>query len=258
MYTPDNLEILKNAYLYNYNDKRELNKFKYKPMDDTGLVEIKNAFKLDSVAGTGNEISQIISMLHWVHDNFQHDGSVESPKHKSMLDLMTVCKKEHIKLNCGILSDVLNDCYLSMGFKSRRVVCLPKDSNDFDCHSINTVFSYTLNKWLWIDPTFDAYVMNESGEMLSISEVRESLINNIPLIVNQDANWNHEMPVIKEEYLYNYMAKNLYALLCYVKGEGESKSNLLLPVEYIGIIPKVAMSKPKCTNNPDVFWEIPE
>jgi hypothetical protein len=258
MYVPDNLEILKNAFLYDYNDTRKLNKFTYKPMEDTGLVAIRNTYNLDSVVGTGNEISQIINLLHWVHDNFPHNGSVETPQCKSMLDLMTKSKKEHIDLNCGILADVMKSCYLSMGFKSRRVVCLPKDSNDIDCHSINAVYSYTLNKWLWIDPTNDAYVMNEKGELLSISEVRERLINNLPLVVNQDANWNHKTSVIKEEYLYNYMAKNLNALLCYVKGEGESISNLLLPVEYTGVIPRIATSKPKCTNNPNDFCVKPE
>ena len=34
-----------------------------------------------------------------------------------------------------------------------------------------------MKKWLWIDPTFDAYVMNEKGELLSIEEVRERLIS---------------------------------------------------------------------------------
>ena len=100
--------------------------------------------------------------------------------------------------------------------------------------------------------------MNEKGELLGISEVRERLINGKPLILNPDANWNHKMSLIKEEYLYKYMAKDLYALQCFVTSGGESKCNLLLPLEYPGIIPRTAVYKPKCTNNPDVFWEKPE
>jgi hypothetical protein len=165
---------------------------------------------------------------------------------------------EHNTVDCGSLAGIMNQCYLAMGFKSRRVVCLPKDSTDFDCHSINTVYSTTLNKWVWIDPTNDAYVMNEKGELLGIAEVRERLINNKPLILNPDANWNHKSSVVKEEYLYNYMAKNLYAFQCYVTGGGENKSNLLLPVEYKGVIPRTRENKPKCTNNPNVFWVKPD
>jgi len=258
VYKPSYLDILKNAVKYNCNDSRSITKFTYPSMNDSDLVEIRKTFNLDSIAGTGNEISQIINLLHWAHNSYLHDGTKDIPKYKNMLELMIISKKEHRTLDCGSLANVLNKCYLAMGFKSRRVVCLPKDSTDMDCHSINTVYSKTYNKWLWVDPTFDAYVMNEKGELLSIIEVRERLINNMPLIVNPDANWNHKVSTIKDEYLYSYMAKNLYALECFVTEGGESKSNLLLPVEYNGIIPRTKMFKPKCTNNPNYFWAKPE
>ncbi len=257
-YALSNLAILQQDAQYNYNDNREIIKFSYEAMNAPDLVEIRKIFRLDSIAGTGNEVSQIINLLHWVHNTYPHDGTKEIPECKSTLDLMTTSKKEHSAMNCGLLAGVLNKCYLARGFKSRQVVCLPKDSTDSDCHSINAVYSNTLNKWLWMDPTNDAYVMNEKGELLSISEVRERLIYNMPLILNPDANWNHIASTVKEEYLYNYMAKNLYAFQCYVTGGGESKSNLLLPLEYKGVIPRTAINKPKCTNNPFVFWAKPE
>jgi hypothetical protein len=100
--------------------------------------------------------------------------------------------------------------------------------------------------------------MNEKGELLSIAEVRYRLVNGLPLILSPEANWNHVNSITSEFYLYNYMAKNLYAIQCYVTGGGESLSNLLLPVEYKGVIPRTKMNKPKCTNNPDVFWARPE
>jgi hypothetical protein len=193
-----------------------------------------------------------------VHNTFPHNGSQEIPNHSGIMDLMTKCIEGKKTLHCGALAEVLNECCLSLGFKSRRVVCLPKDSTDYDCHSINSVYSKTLNKWLWIDPTNDVYVMNEKGELLSISEVRERLVNDRQLILNPDANWNHLSSIMKEEYLYNYMAKNLYAVQCYVIGGGGSQSNLLLPVEYKGVIPRTLVSKPKCTNNPSLFWAKPE
>ena len=37
-----------------------------------------------------------------------------------------------------------------------------------------------MQKWLYIDPTMDAWVTDENGTMLSIAEVRERLINNQP------------------------------------------------------------------------------
>jgi hypothetical protein len=258
VYTPSYLDILKKGSKYSFEDKREITKFTYKPLNDSDLIIIRREFRLDSIIGTGNEVSQILNLLHWVHNSFRHDGNKEAPKYSSISNLMNICVKDHKTLDCGTLATVLNNSYLALGFKSRRVVCLPKDSTDFDCHSINTVYSRTLKKWLWIDPTNDAYVMNEKGELLSIAEVRDRLVNNKPLILNPEANWNHIESVTKEDYLYNYMAKNLYAFECFVTGGGESQSNLLLPVEYKKIIPRTKDYKPKCTNNPVLFWADPE
>lgn len=256
--TPDYLDILKKGSKYSLEDKREITKFTYKPVNDPDLIIIRREFKLDSIIGSGNEVSQILNLLHWAHNSFRHNGSKEVPEYSSISNLMNICVKEHATLDCGTLATVLNNSYLALGFKSRRVVCLPKDSTDFDCHSIDAVYSNTLKKWLWIDPTNDAYVMNEKGELLSITEVRERLVKDKPLILNPDANWNHINSVTKEYYLYNYMAKNLYAFECFVSGGGDSQSNLLLPVEYKGIIPRTKDYNPKCTNNPALFWEKPE
>ena len=69
-----------------------------------------------------------------------------------------------------------------------------------------------LGKWLWIDPTNEAYVMDENQQLLSIFEVRERIIQNNPIELNADANWNNQSKVVKEYYLDEYMAKNLFYL----------------------------------------------
>jgi|ERR1035437_2785485 hypothetical protein len=251
------LDILKKGGKYNFSDNRAVLKFTYDSAQNPELLKIREKYKLDSIAGSGDELSKILNLLHWVHNSFVFNGNKELPPYVGVFDLMTKCYNGINTMYCAAFAWVLNDCYSAMGLKSRQVVCLPKDSTDFDCHSINTVYSKTLGKWLWIDPTNNAYVMNEKGELLSIAEVRERLINNKPLILNPDANTNRIYSVIKENYLFDYMAKNLYAFQCYVDGGGESKSNLLLPIEYRGIIPRTKSSNPKCTNNPDIFWANP-
>lgn len=68
-----------------------------------------------------------------------------------------------------------------------------------------------------MDPTFAAYVSDEKGNLLGLSEVRERLIKGLPLVLNDDANWNHKQKETKEMYLNSYMAKNLYQLECPVE-----------------------------------------
>jgi hypothetical protein len=156
-----------------------------------------------------------------------------------------------------------------MGIKSRIVTCYPKDilKIDPDCHVINSVYSESLKKWLWIDPTYNAFVMNENGEMLSIEEVRERLINEKTLILNPNANWNNKQTQTKEGYLKNYMAKNLYMLECPATSEynmethreGKTISYIkLLPLDYDNQKPDKVESEGMITvyktNNPKVFW----
>jgi hypothetical protein len=239
----DYMYVLKNAAKYNTADNRELPAFTYQSSSDPNLVALRKAFNLDSIAGTGNEESRIINLLHWIHNMVPHDGNHDNPAVKNAMSMIMLCRKEKRGLNCRGLSTVLNECYLSLGFKSRFVTCLPKDSLgiDEDCHVIVMVFDTTMKKWLWVDPTNDAYVMNEKGEMLSIEEVRTRIINGMPLIVNPDANWNHKVSEVKEHYLFEYMAKNLYMLECPVNSEyntetvasGKTYTYItLLPLEY--------------------------
>jgi hypothetical protein len=256
-YKPSFLDILETAGVYNLDDKREISRYTYKPVNDPDLASMRKEFKLDSIIGTGNEVSQILNLLHWVHNSFRHDGSRDAPKYTSISNLMNICINEHKTLDCGTLATVLNDCYLALDIKSHRVICLPEDSTDFDCHSINAVYSKTMNKWLWIDPTNDAYIMNEKGELLSIDEVRGRLVEKKPLILNPEANWNHVNSVTKEYYLYNYMAKNLFAI-CLESGRGTGQFNLLLPAGYKGVIARIRDLKPRCTTNPTLFWAKPE
>lgn len=204
--------ILKRARDYNRKEKRGVPVFTYQSKDDTNLVRLRKKFNLDSVAGNANEVSQIISLMRWVHNIVPHHGGNGNPDKYDAYSMIDICTRDNRTLNCRGLATVLNECYLSMGFPSRLVTCLPKDSLDVDndCHVINMVYSRMLDKWLWMDPTFEAYVMNEKGELLGIPEVRERLINDKPLIINPDANWNHRSSQNVEDYLEYYMTKNLY------------------------------------------------
>lgn len=270
------LEKLKKAEKYNYADTRKVPNFKYQAMDNPNLARIRKELKLDSIAGTGNETSKILNLLHWLHNIVRHDGGSENPTLKNAIDLIKICKTENRGINCRMMSTVLNECYLSMGIKSRYITCMPKETEFDDCHVINMVYSTDAKKWIWIDATFDAYVMNEKGELLGPAEVRERLINKKTLILNPDANWNKQNSQTKEDYLERYMAKNLYRIQTPLVSEYDTetwKSGKevtyveLLPLDGIEQTPqKEEKTNAKTgvkftyykTNNPNLFWGLPK
>jgi Transglutaminase-like superfamily len=270
--TGDYMYILKKAGTYNRNEKQDIPAFSYQSADNPNLAILRKAFNLDSIAGGGNEVSRILNLMHWVHNIIPHDGNHENPVVKNALSMIRECKRDNRGLNCRGLATVLNECYLSMGIKSRFVTCLPKDSLgvDPDCHVINMVYSKQLKKWIWIDPTFDAYVMDEKGNLLGMEEVRDRIIGDKPLILSPEANWNHRATETKAQYLYNYMAKNLYMLECPVSSEYDTETRetgktyaylRLIPLDYFKKSIEKGISTNnvnKTTNNPDFFWKAPE
>ncbi|MBZ4188720.1 transglutaminase-like domain-containing protein [Niabella beijingensis] len=275
-YQPSRLDILKGAGKYNAGDNRFIPQFTYQSADNPDLKKIREDLQLDSIAGKGTELSQIFNLLHWVHNLIRHDGGSNNPTLKNAIDLIKVCKAENRGVNCRMLATILNECYLSMGIRSRYITCMPKETNFDDCHVINMVYSKELDKWIWIDPTFDAYVMDENGNLLGIQEVRERLVKAQPLVLNADANWNRKNTQTKEGYLEGYMAKNLYRLETPLVSEYDTETWKkgktvayveLLPLDGIEQSPQKKESTNNVTgvtfthyktNNPDLFWARPE
>ncbi len=274
-YQPSRLEQLKKAGKYNYSDNRFVPKFTYQSKDHPDLVKVRKELNLDSIAGGGTELSKIFNLMHWVHNLIKHDGSGYNPTPQNAINLIKVCKTENRGVNCRMLATILNECYLAMGITSRHITCMPKESKFDDCHVINMVYSKDLNKWIWIDPTFDAYVMDENGNLLGVQEVRERLIKDMPLVLNADANWNRTNLQTKQEYLRKYMAKNLYRLQTPLASEYDGETFIkgkkityveLLPLDGIEQTPQqkeVNFEKAGVkhiqykTNNPNLFWTKP-
>lgn len=275
-YEPSYLQKLQKAEQYNAADNRAIPTFTYQSPNDPTLVRIRQELKLDSIAGKGSELTQIFNLLHFVHNVMKHDGNKDNPALRNAIDLIAVCQKENRGVNCRMLATALNDCYLAMGIKSRYITCMPRETQFSDCHVINMVYSKEYGKWIWIDPTNDAYVMDEKGNLLGIEEVRERLIKGQPLILNADANWNHQERETKAGYLEKYMAKNLYRLQTPVSSEVDSETWKtgkeiayveLLPLDGIEQTPQKQEYKDEKkgvkatyykTNNPTLFWTKPE
>ena len=145
---------------------------------------------------------------------------------------------------------------------------LPKVYID-DCHVINSVYSNTLHKWIWMDPTFAAFMMDEDFNLLSIEEVRDRFKDGRTVRLNDDANWNGRKE--SQETYFNYMSKNLYHIECishtgfntetYIKGHKYTPEEYAQHI-YIDLRPQnyksnMADSNKKETTDCARFWENP-
>lgn len=263
----DKLFILQNSNKYQKENTDSLPQFTYQSADNRNLKEVRTFFNLDSVAGNGDEVSKIINILNFAHNTIKHNGNNFALCEFDAIDIYNYNKSTGKGVNCRHLAIALNEMYLSMDFSSRYVTCMPKNPDDPDCHVINTVYSTQLQKWMWVDPTFNAYVKDESGNLLSIAEVRERLIANKPLVLNEDANWNNVSKQTKEYYLDNYMAKNLYWIQCIDYSrfnpesryrKNENKYIALLPVGFEFDLRDGIITPEYVTHDPGYFWQVPQ
>jgi len=248
------LELLKSSGSYKPD-------FKYASADDPLLKRTREYFNLDSIAGNGDDVSKIKNLLYWIHDLVRHDGSSSWPECKFNLpDLYEVAKKENRGYNCRFLAMMLTEALLAEGIPARYLTCQSAAYNlDNDCHVITAAWSDSLGKWIWADPTFAAFVTDENGLMLHPGEVRGRLIDGRPLVLNEDANWNHSQKQTKEGYLENYMAKNLYIISANTINQSQPEgASDRQQGHQITLIPEgCRYSNGATTTDADYFWQSP-
>lgn len=234
--------------------------FAYQAPEAADLVALRKACRLDEVAGTGPEFERIVNLMRWVHAQVRHDGSSKNPEPMNALHLLEVCRAEKRGINCRMMATILNEACLAMGFKSRQVTCQPLDETDPDCHVITTVWSRDLGKWLYMDPTMEAWFTDERGLPLSIAEVRERLISGGPLELSKGANWNGrpENPATYKAY----MAKNLVRITCPVEsafGYESRPERRYVTLDAAAFPPRPARDAAGglITHDPVAFWAQP-
>lgn len=255
------LEILREAAPYvAENERTDLPTFRYADVSDSLLQRTRRYFNTDSIAGNGDDISRIKNLLSWVHNNIRHDGSSGWPNcHVNAVDLYETCQRENRALNCRYMAIMLNEMLLSVGIPARYIGCVPKHyAFDTDSHVICIAWSESLGKWIWVDPTWEAYVADEHGTLLHPGEVRDRLRKGLPLVLNENANWNHKSQATKEDYLENYMAKNLYIIHSCTTSQSQPEGPGNNPqTPQIILIPQGFEYGGLTTTDEDYFWQAP-
>lgn len=237
--------------------------FVYAPATDSILMSTRLRYNLDSVAGNGSQTERIKNLLHFVHELVRHDGSSAWPD--TLLNLPAiheVCVRDKRGVNCRIMAMMLTEALLAEGIPARYITCLPKLYDlDNDCHVITVAWDSDLDKWIWVDPTFDTWVEDSEGNLLHPGEVREALIAGRELRINPDANWNHESKQTVDNYLGYYMAKNLYILhsntLNQSEPEGRRRSSGSKRGSYVVVLPEGTDYQGTAVTNEASFWARP-
>ncbi len=246
---------------YSEYDYEEINDIEFTYMDssDADLRDLREEYNLETIAGEGDELSRIMNLMFWVNENLEHDGNSENPYPPNAVNIIETCQNEDRGVNCRMLAIVLNDFYLSMGFKSRFVTCKPHERDFDDCHVINIVYSTQFDKWVMMDPSFAGYFEDENDTFLDLFEVREKLINDGLLVFS--SHLNHNGGRYTEQTYRTYLSKNLFRFACPVESAYNYEAQAYNSRTYIELIPldysSPGQNRYTYTRNPDIFWAAP-
>ncbi|HEY6170990.1 MAG TPA: transglutaminase-like domain-containing protein [Candidatus Kapabacteria bacterium] len=201
----DYLSILKTSNDYSVSST-SLPTLRYSHSGNTDLTRLRSMYNLDSIACIDNERERFINVMNWVHNRIAHNGNKVIQEKRDALSLLD----DNNALDCRGLATILSEAYLSLGYPSRITLCMPKDHTDGESHAVVSVYSDHYSRWVMMDPTSSAYICDTNGQLLGLREIREKMISGESIILNPDANWNGTVSRTIDEYLYMYMAKNMY------------------------------------------------
>lgn len=143
------LNVLKSASPYATQRDAQLN-FSY-DFDSPEYARTRDYFKLDSVAGSGDDVSRIKNLMYYVHDLVRHDGNSIPPKERDAISLYELCKREGRGINCRMMAIMLNEMCLSLGIPSRYVtVCLSTPPTTIATSSTPSIPARSTNGCGWI------------------------------------------------------------------------------------------------------------
>ena len=133
---------------------------------------------------------------------------------------------------CWTYAVVLNEVYLSFGFRSRVIRCLPMDLRPMDCHCMTIVFSDLYNKWVAFDAAMGTYYTDAEKCPLDVQEIRQILLEGKSLC----------MPYVPRSTSVNlrwYLCKNMIRFCTYQEStfnieepERDRTLYMLNPVRY--------------------------
>ena len=187
-------------------DKKEKLKFDYSNEPIIGLSDYVPIELLRF--NKSEEFEMMIRIMVWVHKFLLPDALAIPIYPFNCINILEKTKAENIKSNCWMYAIVLNEIFLSIGFKSRMVRCMPIDLRFDDCHCVTQAYSDQYNKWILFDASMGTYYTDVNKVPLSISELRLSIIDDKKF-------FTPFIPSRKFKQVYGYWIKNLFRFETY-------------------------------------------
>jgi len=172
--------------------------------DDPRLKELNKTWGLSEIAGAGETQTRALNLLHWLCAHTKH-GNPNLPEDvewhaQGLLDHFF--DRAGKGPNCMMLSIILSECLLAVGIKAYALWCFPKVYKG-DNHVVVQAWLPEEARWVMLDPSWDVYVTDDTGDILDAPTLRQKLTEGAALRQNNESR-------MKEKSYLDYLAKDMY------------------------------------------------
>ena len=205
-------------YLQNTSFQQPL--FCYEPIRYKSFQDVSLDIPINQYEPSMSLLSYVVNLMGTTFRLLNQGQKVLDLHKYSASQIISICKTKRVSCNCFSTAIVLCAALAKSGFVSRIVRCMPLDIHYCDCHVITEVYDESLKKWLFLDCANLAAFTDEKGNLLSMLEIRNALINNDHLILATRDAWPQG---VEFQYAYNkyyiYLKKNMIRFCTYVESE---------------------------------------
>ena len=143
------------------------------------LKTLRETYQLNEVIkGAKNDTEKALKMMHWVHNQWKHNGMNEPSKK----DALTILKEaaEGKQFRCVEYGIVTTSALNAVGLKSRVLALKTKDVETTKSgagHVVLETYLPDLGKWVMLDSQWDAMPVLK-GKPLNAVEFQQAIVNN--------------------------------------------------------------------------------
>lgn len=236
-------------------------RFEYAPEDTEAFQRNRRIFHLRKIAGKGDDYIRMMRLCRWIHVSIRHDGKAVPHVLYNLRSLMNATARVGNPGNCFVMVMCLSEALLSIGIKAKYIKGYQLRDDSSQYHVFVAAWSKKLRKWIFLDPTYGAWIKDNSGHLLSPAEIRYNLLHDVPMHINPEADYNGNRESSKT-YLSHYLAPNMYYMLANTYSQDETEGDSYHSQgTWVTLVPKGEGNRRfilNPTTDDEYFWQPPE
>lgn len=224
-------------FVYNFQDKK--------------LLCLKRIVNMKNWINQTSEVNSVLSILEWIGNHFLHNGKKSIPPNLDAISLINYANEHNGYLNCRGLAIIANELCLSIGLKSKFIICRQKELRCDNSHYMIVVYIEKYGKWIAFDPTYNLMFFDEYNHLLSLEQVRERLAYHKYIKLYDKLKYNQQK-LSKELYTKSLLVK-MYRFTSPIEVHSgyDEKDSL------ITLVPDISVNYDgKLIDCPEEFWKI--